>query len=188
MDKDKLEHILDEHKKWLKGEGGARANLYWANLSRANLSEANLSKANLFGANLSGATLSGATLFGATLFGATLTGTVLDPAREPNGDCEGFDRDGDYVVGYRPRRAGDASVWEYRDGRLYSAWAFSTCPDTECHPGLYLCPTPEDAREWAVDGGLIRVRTKPSDIHRVGHKWRCRWFEVLGSAERGVMP
>lgn len=42
-----IQKILAEHKKWLNGVGGTRADLSWANLSWANLSGANLSGANL---------------------------------------------------------------------------------------------------------------------------------------------
>ena len=49
-----LKEILQSHSDYLKGNGGAKANLSGANLSRANLS----------GANLSGADLSRADLFG----------------------------------------------------------------------------------------------------------------------------
>ena len=42
---EQLKKILDNHKKWLRNEGGSRADL-----SRANLSGANLSGANLYGA------------------------------------------------------------------------------------------------------------------------------------------
>jgi hypothetical protein len=42
-----LKKILDEHKKWLNGEGGSRADL-----SRANLIEANLIGADLRGADI----------------------------------------------------------------------------------------------------------------------------------------
>ena len=62
-----LPAILANHKKWLTGDGGSRANL-----SRADLSEANLSRADLSGANLSGADLSGADLSGADLSGADI--------------------------------------------------------------------------------------------------------------------
>ena len=65
-----IKKILSEHLKWLKGEGGERANLSGANLRWADLSEANLSEANLSGADLRGASLSGANLSGADLRGA----------------------------------------------------------------------------------------------------------------------
>ena len=65
MNKEQLAVILEQHKKWLAGTGGQRADLYWANLSRANLSGANLSAATLYAANLSAADLSRANLSGA---------------------------------------------------------------------------------------------------------------------------
>jgi len=75
----------------------------------------------------------------------------------------------------------------YRDGRIYAADWFSTCT-TESHPGLYLWPTLEQARDHARDfspccSEFIRIRTKPADVHRAGTTWRCRWFEVLGKVE-----
>ena len=48
--KDELAAMLESHAKWLRSDGGIRANLSDANLSRANLSGANLSYANLSGA------------------------------------------------------------------------------------------------------------------------------------------
>ncbi len=53
--KSNLPHILAEHRKWLDGDGGSRANLLGADLSDANLLGADLSGANLSGANLLGA-------------------------------------------------------------------------------------------------------------------------------------
>ena len=48
ISKEKLQEILDNHKKWLNNESGTE---------RANLREANLREANLCGANLCGANL-----------------------------------------------------------------------------------------------------------------------------------
>lgn len=91
---EELVEILNNHKKWLDGMGGARANLsgadlrgtdlLWAedligadlsgaNLGGAKLINADLSDANLRGANLRHANLSGANLSGADLSGADLT-------------------------------------------------------------------------------------------------------------------
>ena len=47
MDKDQLEEILEQHRKWLSGEEGESADLRGANLSGANLSGSNLSGADL---------------------------------------------------------------------------------------------------------------------------------------------
>lgn len=73
MLRSKLEKILENHKKWLKNEGGERADLRGAYLSGADLSGAYLIGADLRGTNLSGADLRGADLSGADLRDATLT-------------------------------------------------------------------------------------------------------------------
>jgi hypothetical protein len=164
----------------LSGANLSRADLYGADLSGANLYGANLSRADLYGANLYGANLSRAKLSRANLSGAKLLDTVLDPAREPNGDIDGFERDGDYIVGYRTRTT--PHIGEYRDGRTYGADFFSVCT-TECHPGLYLWPTLQHAKNFSGDAEFIKVRTYPKDTHRAGRKWRCRWFTVLGTVE-----
>jgi len=165
----------------LRGADLRGANLSGANLSGADLSGANLSGANLSGANLSGADLQGADLWGANLTGANLRDTVLDPNRNPNRNVKGFKKDKDgYVIGYRTRKT--SHIDKYRNGQFYSADVFSTCPETECHCGLYLFPTLQMAKEWSSES-LIRVRTKPSEVHKAGTKWRCRWFQVLGSVK-----
>jgi uncharacterized protein YjbI with pentapeptide repeats len=73
-----LKSILDQHKLWLAGKGGSRANLSHTNLRDANLSHTNLRDANLTGANLEDADLEGTNLRGADLKGANLTGTILE--------------------------------------------------------------------------------------------------------------
>ena len=50
--RNKLNEILEEHKKWLYGNSGKQADLSNADLSGANLRYANLSGANLRYANL----------------------------------------------------------------------------------------------------------------------------------------
>ncbi len=52
MNEEELAVIIENHGKWLRGEGGERANLRGANLSDANLRGANLSDANLSDADL----------------------------------------------------------------------------------------------------------------------------------------
>jgi hypothetical protein len=53
MNTEQLQHTLEQHKLWLRGEGGQRADLYRANLREADLSEADLSEADLSEADLS---------------------------------------------------------------------------------------------------------------------------------------
>lgn len=53
MKQEKLNSVLELHRKWLNGEeDGERANLSGADLRRADLSDANLRRANLRRANL----------------------------------------------------------------------------------------------------------------------------------------
>ena len=54
MDREKLVAILDEHEKWLTGEGGKRADLQGADLQGADLQWANLQGAYLQWADLQG--------------------------------------------------------------------------------------------------------------------------------------
>ena len=52
-----IQAILDDHKKWLLGQGGKRADLKGANLEEANLEGADLRWANLEEASLEGTCL-----------------------------------------------------------------------------------------------------------------------------------
>ena len=77
MEASKLNQILEQHKFWIDGRGGKRANLEGANLKDANLYGANLNDANLRDANLEGAHLRDAYFYRANLTGANLTGANL---------------------------------------------------------------------------------------------------------------
>ena len=101
MNKDRLNKILEEHKLWLNGEGGAKANLDYTNLSGASLRDAdlrgadlnyaNLRDANLRNANLSYAVLSGANLRYADLCDTNLRYADLCGADLRNADLSGAD-------------------------------------------------------------------------------------------------
>jgi hypothetical protein len=84
--KGKLEKILADHKLWLEGKGGEKADLSNANLSNANLSEANLSEADLSKANLSEAYLYMANLSKADLSEANLSKANLSKANLSKAD------------------------------------------------------------------------------------------------------
>ena len=83
MTKQKLQTIIENHKKWLNKESGGKianlsgADLRWADLSGADLRRADLSEANLKWADLRGADLRGASLSGADLRWANLSGADL---------------------------------------------------------------------------------------------------------------
>jgi hypothetical protein len=72
MTTEQLQHTLEQHKLWLRGEGGQRADLRGAYLSRADLRGAYLSRADLRGADMYGADLRGADLSGSDLSGADM--------------------------------------------------------------------------------------------------------------------
>ncbi|HAM2061900.1 TPA: pentapeptide repeat-containing protein [Listeria monocytogenes] len=72
MKQEELDIILENHGKWLRNEGGEKADLSNADLKNTNLRFANLRLADLRGADLSYANLRGANLRFADLRGADL--------------------------------------------------------------------------------------------------------------------
>ena len=80
MTTDKLEKILENHKKWSVCDGGERACLGNANLKYADLKDAYLEGAYLEGANLEGANLEGANLMNADMSYSNLQGANLKRA------------------------------------------------------------------------------------------------------------
>ena len=70
MEASELNEILKQHRVWIDGKGGSRADLKGADLRGADLTGANLTGADLRGADLTGAILTGAYLEGAYLHGA----------------------------------------------------------------------------------------------------------------------
>ncbi len=67
MTQEELNRILDDHQKWINGDGGKRADLRNANLCGANLCGADLRGADLCGADLRYADLRNANLRNADL-------------------------------------------------------------------------------------------------------------------------
>ena len=163
------------------------ANLRYANLSSADLSSAdlryaNLSYADLRYANLRYANLSYANLSSADLSSADLRSTQIDPTNAPNQQSDSFKEDAGegWVYGYRTRET-SAAGRELVDDRIYGCEVFSTC-DTECHPGWYLWPTYESAKQWSR-AETVRVKTRRIDIHQAGAKWRTRTIWVIGTVD-----
>ena len=83
MEQEELLKITDNHRKWVIGHGGERADLSFADLSSADLSYADLSFADLSFADLSfadlrSANLHSADLRSADLSSADLTKTILE--------------------------------------------------------------------------------------------------------------
>ncbi|EJO2504616.1 pentapeptide repeat-containing protein [Listeria monocytogenes] len=80
MNQEELDIILENHGKWLRNEGGDRADLSNADLKNTNLRFANLRLAYLRGADLSNANLSIADLNNANLSNADLSNVNLSNA------------------------------------------------------------------------------------------------------------
>ena len=90
MEKERLYEIIANHGRWLRDEGGKRAdlsgaNLYRADLCEAELCEAELCEADLCEADLCEADLHGANLYKANLDGANLIGANLEGTTMPIG-------------------------------------------------------------------------------------------------------
>ena len=77
---EEIKKIVDNHKQWLKNEGGEKADLSYADLRGANLRRADLRGADLCYADLRGASLVDANLRGVDLHGADLFGADLSYA------------------------------------------------------------------------------------------------------------
>ena len=80
MEKEQLQKILENHKNWLFGKEGEKANLSYADLSNADLSNADLRYANLRSSDLSNVDLRYANLSSANLDSADLNSTNLSNA------------------------------------------------------------------------------------------------------------
>jgi len=89
MEASELKAILEQHRLWLAGKGGSRANLNGAFLGSANLRDANLRDADIRGADIRHANLTGANLTDADLWRANLTGANLRDANLYRADLQG---------------------------------------------------------------------------------------------------
>ncbi|MBF2342561.1 pentapeptide repeat-containing protein [Listeria welshimeri] len=117
MKQEELDIILDNHGKWLRNEGGVRADLRYTELKNTNLIYADLSNANLRGANLRGAELSYADLSGANLDNADLSYADLSGANLRHADLRGVNLD-NANLRYTDLRHADLSYADLNDANL----------------------------------------------------------------------
>jgi Family of unknown function (DUF5758)/Pentapeptide repeats (8 copies) len=162
-----IQKILADHKKWLDGVGGSRADLSGADLSRANLSWANLSRANLSRANLSGSDLSGANLSRAGLSGAGLSRANLSRAGLSGAGLSGADLSRANLSRANLSRA-NLSGADLSGANL---------------PSFQICPEEGDFIAWKkVKGGVLKLLI-PASAKRtsslVGRKCRAEFVQVL---------
>ena len=125
MDSKELDNIIKNHKYWIEGEGGQRADLQGAYLRGAYLRGAYLQGANLRGADLQGAYLQGADLRGADLRGAYLRGADLQGANLRGADLQGaylrstiYEKvNWLYLIGILPNSDGKARAYKVTDSK-----------------------------------------------------------------------
>ena len=132
MKKEKLQKIIESHDKWLRDEGGRRADLSGADLSRADLRGAYLSRAYLSGADLSRADLRGAYLSGADLSGADLSRADLSEKVIQVGPIGSRKS---YTIYFADRNHVECGCWE--DGKGNTLEAFKKRIDEVYPDGRY---------------------------------------------------
>jgi hypothetical protein len=134
-----LKDILDKHDKWLRDEGGERANLRYADLSYADLRDANLRYADLRDANLRDADLRDANLRDANLRYADLRDANLRYADLRDANLRDADlRDAN--LSYANLSYANLIVFQYR-----KHWAFYTL-DGSLRIGCLVMPI----YEWEI--------------------------------------
>jgi hypothetical protein len=118
MTQEEIAAVLADHKLWVEGKGGQRADLRGAYLQRADLQGADLQRAYLQGADLWGADLQGADLRGAYLQRADLWGACLQGADLWGADLQGADLQGAKIDNDKTaigilRRVTRSDGWEF---------------------------------------------------------------------------
>ena len=209
MTKDALNKILEDHKKWLNGDGGrcadlrdadlcradlCRANLRGANLSDADLCHADLCRADLRDANLSGADLRDADLCDAYLSDTNLCGANLSGVKgiistinylEAN-----FERTADGYIAYKTFGGSYCAPthWKIEEGSVLEEVVNFNRVDL-CGCGINVAPL-----AW------VKENYKTGDIWKVLIRWewlagvcvpyntdgkiRCERVELLGVTKR----
>jgi len=122
-----LAEILSEHRKWLTGDGGTRADLSFSDLSRSNLRGSNLRGSNLRGSDLSfsdlrGSDLSFSDLRDSNLSFSNLSGSDLSFSNLSRSDLRGSNLRGSNLRGSNLRgsnlRGSDLSFSDLRGSNL----------------------------------------------------------------------
>ena len=80
MTKEEIAAVLAEHKSWLEGNGGKRANMRYANMRGANMRYADMRGADMRYANMRYAKMEGANMESADMEGAKMEGANMEGA------------------------------------------------------------------------------------------------------------
>ena len=94
MDENRLNEILDKHKKWLNGEeSGERADLHDSILSSSDLRGSDMRSSILSSSDMRGSDMRGSILSGSILSGSDLSGSDLRGSNLRGSDMRGSDLD-----------------------------------------------------------------------------------------------
>ena len=145
-----LKEILDSHSKWLRNDGGKRADLCGANLRDASLYNANLYGASLQDANLCGANLRGASLYNANLRDASLRGASLQDANLHHTNLKGANLYYADLIGANLRK-----IKNFHPYQLFSCYWGKLSDDLTAHCMAFDAsnhPYPKMFDDWANGG------------------------------------
>lgn len=148
----------------------------------ANFSGANMRNSNFRYSDLHNSIFSYTDLIGTDFSFSALIGTYLDDEVPIQGLSAaelreaGFHVRLDWVYGYRAKESYIATnpvskeIMTYSPGKTYKAPFFSRDIMTSCHPGLYFCPTLDEAKCYSHR--IVKVRAKVGTVIQAIDKFR----------------
>ncbi|EMU8112271.1 pentapeptide repeat-containing protein [Listeria monocytogenes] len=187
MNQEELDIILENHGKWLRNEGGDRAdlsnadlkntNLRFANLRLAYLRGADLSNANLRGANLRFADLNNANLSNADLSNANLSIADLNNANLSNADLSNVNLSN---ANFRGVDLSDANLtWvNWQDVRGLTVVAVQVDTTRKNNQIAYI----KELHIWTTgcfQGKLYKLKSSIEKTHKDNEKLKKRYYRVI---------
>ncbi|TYU54139.1 pentapeptide repeat-containing protein [Listeria monocytogenes] len=172
MKQEELDIILENHGKWLRNEGGKKADLSNADLKNTNLRLIKLNLADLRDADLGNADLSSADLRGADLRDANLRDASLRGA-----DLSGTDLRGAYLSGTDLRGADLSSAnWQQVGGLTVIAVQVDT--SRRNNQITYI----KELDIWITgcfQGTLDELKAAVEQTHKHNEKLKKRYYRVI---------
>ncbi len=187
MKQEELDIILENHGKWLRNEGGDRADLSNADLKNTNLRFANLrlaylSNANLRGANLRGANLRFADISNANLSNANLSNANLSIADLSNANLSITDLSNAnlYNANLRGTDLSDANLnwvnWQHVEGLTVICVQVDT---TRKNNQITYIKELDIWITGCFQGTLDELKASVEQTHKDNEKLRKRYYRVI---------
>ncbi|EHW6398024.1 pentapeptide repeat-containing protein [Listeria monocytogenes] len=177
MNQEELDIILENHGKWLRNEGGDRADLSNADLKNTNLRFANLRLAYLSNANLRGANLSYANLSIADLNNANLSNADLSNANLSNADLSNVNLSN---ANFRGVDLSDANLnwvnWQHVEGLTVICVQVDT--SRRNNQIAYI----KELDIWTTgcfQGTLDELKASVEQTHKYNEKLKKRYYRVI---------